>query len=116
MVQSPLRLVFYSTASGREPVRQWLRKLDRVDRVTLAEDIKMLQLGWPIGMPLARGLGAGLWELRSRLRSCTARIFFVVRRGTLILLHAYAKKSRRTPARELVTARRRMAEIAGRSS
>ena len=52
-----LRIVFFRTANGREPVREWLRKLSDEDRSRLGEDLKTVQRGWPIGMPLVRSLG-----------------------------------------------------------
>jgi hypothetical protein len=51
------------SGSGREPVRDWLKSLDLEDR----EDIKDVEFSWPIGMPLCRSLGKGLWEVRSAL-------------------------------------------------
>ena len=50
----PIR--FYRTASGREPVRDWLKELAPEDRRTLGEDLKTVEYGWPIGMPLCRCL------------------------------------------------------------
>lgn len=63
----PIR--FYRTAAGREPVLDWLRKLDKADRRVIGFDLTRVQFGWPIGMPLVRNLGDGLCELRSDLRS-----------------------------------------------
>ncbi len=60
--------VFYRAAAGAEPVRQCLRSLSTEDRRTIGTDLATLQVGWPIGMPLCRSLGAGLWEVRSRRR------------------------------------------------
>jgi hypothetical protein len=50
-----------------EPVRQWLKSLDRADRKAVGEDVKTAQYGWPLGMPLIRKLAPGLWEVRSHL-------------------------------------------------
>ena len=60
-------VVFYRTAAGAEPVRNWLRSLSAADRRTIGTDLATLQIGWPIGMPLCRSLGAGLWEVRGKL-------------------------------------------------
>lgn len=60
-----LEVFFYRETSGREPVREWLRSLDRDAKKTIGEDIKTVQFGWPLGMPLVRSLGGGLWEVRS---------------------------------------------------
>ena len=40
--------------SGREPVREWLKEMPSKDRKTIGEDVKTLQFGWPVGMPLSQ--------------------------------------------------------------
>lgn len=70
-----------------------------------------LQLGWPIGMPLAKKLEPGLWELRSRITSGNARVLFAVEDDCLVLLHAFVKKTKRTPLPDLRTARERLAKL-----
>jgi hypothetical protein len=62
-----LPAAFYQLSSGREPVRDWLKLLDEEDRKVIGEDIKDVEFSWPIGMPLCRPLGKGLWEVRSDL-------------------------------------------------
>jgi hypothetical protein len=57
-----LPIKFYKTDSGREPVRDWLRTLSVEDRKRLGEDLKTVQFGWPLGMPLVRKLGTDLWR------------------------------------------------------
>lgn len=110
MVQSnqpKLRVLFFRTASGREPVRDWLRGLDRDARKVIGEDLKTVQFGWPLGMPLVRSLGEGLWEVRSRLRDGIARVIFVTEGDLMILLHGFMKQSQKTPKKDLELARRR---------
>ena len=114
MVQSGqplLRVVFYRSSSGREPVRDWLRSLDDASKKTIGEDIKTVQFGWPLGMPLVRSLGDGLWEVRCRLQDGIARVLFMTSAETMVLLHAFIKKSQKTPTKDLNLARRRAAEI-----
>lgn len=64
-------LVFYRTASGNEPVRDWLKGLERDDRLEIGGDLHRVQYRWPVGMPLCRSLSGGLWEIRTRLPSKT---------------------------------------------
>jgi phage-related protein len=114
MVQSmepTLRVVFYRTAAGREPVRDWLRGLDREDRKVIGEDVKTVQYGWPLGMPLVRSLGDGLWEVRSRLKGRIARAIFFAEGDVMALVHGFIKKSQKTPENDLALARRRAAEL-----
>src|SRR5690348_1343221 len=74
---NPIPLAFWRSAAGREPVREWLKELSRSDKRTVGRDIAKVQFGWPIGLPLCRSLGGGLWEVRSSLPSKTeARVLF----------------------------------------
>ena len=106
-----LEVVFFKTEAGNEPVRVWLRGLVREDRRTVGEDIKTAQLGWPLGMPLIRKLGNGLWEVRSHIRTGIARVMFTVEGSTMVLLHGFQKKSQRTPLADLMTAKRRLSQL-----
>lgn len=63
--QPILRVVFFRTPAGDEPVRTWLKELNREDRKAIGEDVKLMQFRWPLGMPLIRKLEPGLWEVRS---------------------------------------------------
>lgn len=94
--------------SGREPVREWLKKLDRRDRRVIGEDIKDVEFSWPIGMPLVRGLGNGLWEVRSDLTDGKiARVVFTEEQGFMVLLHGFIKKTQKTPKHDLDLALKR---------
>lgn len=105
-------LVFYRSGRGREPVREWLRALDRRDRLRIGADLQRLQYRWPVGMPLCRPVGAGLWEVRTDLPGQrTARVFVCFHDGTAYALHGFFKTSRTTPDEELALARTRMKEI-----
>ena len=104
---------FYALPSGREPVREWLKGLPDDDRKIVGEDIKDVEFAWPIGMPLCRSLGLGLWEVRSTLtQGRIARVLFCEQVGKMVLLHAFIKKTQKTPAADLELAIRRKKEIA----
>jgi phage-related protein len=109
--QPILAVAFYVSAAGNEPVREWLLGLDRDDRKAVGRDIKTAQYGWPLGMPLIRKLEPGLWEVRSHLRAGIARVLFTVDGETMVLLHGFVKKSQKTPAADLKTARQRLADL-----
>jgi phage-related protein len=106
-----LRVVFYRTEAGNEPVREWLRSLKREDRKAIGEDVKTAQYGWPLGMPLIRKLEPGLWEVRSHIPQGIARVLFTVEEGVMVLLHGFVKKSQKTPPEDLKTARQRLANL-----
>jgi phage-related protein len=102
---------FFRTTAGTEPVREWLKSLEQVDRKSIGEDIKTVQFGWPLGMPLVRKLETNLWEVRSNLKDRIARVVFTVHDNTMILLHGFIKKAQKTPATDLNMARKRLAEL-----
>ena len=78
----------------------------------MGEDIKDVEFAWPIGMPLCRSLGNGLWEVRSDLtKGRTARVLFCVQDGEMVLLHAFIKKTQKTPDADLELALKRRKEI-----
>lgn len=105
-------VVFYRTAGGVEPVREWLRGLPEADRRTIGLDLATVQVGWPVGMPLCRPLSAGLWEVRSTLPSHRiARVLFFVHEGRLGVVHGFIKKTQKTPPDDLALARKRMQEM-----
>src|SRR5438309_11453187 len=103
-----LSVAFFRTETGREPVREWLKSLQREERRIIGEDIKTVQFGWPLGMPLVRKLDKSLWEVRSRLPDRIARVIFATREGRMILLHGFVKKSQKTPREDLELAKTRL--------
>jgi phage-related protein len=114
MAERPRKMpvVFYRTPGGREVVRDWLRGLDEGVRNAIGQDLMRVQYGWPLGMPLCRPLGEGLWEVRSELPgNRIARVLFSVQEGRILALHGFVKKTRRTPAGDLALARRRKREF-----
>lgn len=107
----PLPVFFYRTKAGSEPVREWLRTLPSDDRRAIGVDLRRVQIGWPLGMPLCRSLGGGLWELRSNLPSRRiARLIFFVEDSEIYIVHGFIKKTRKTPAEDLALAKKRQKE------
>jgi phage-related protein len=103
---------FYLTETGANPVRDWLMKLPAADRQQIGHDIRDVEFGWPVGMPLCRSLGSGLWEVRSTLPSRRiARVLFCVGGNELVLLHGFIKKTQKTPASDLNLGIKRMKEV-----
>ena len=107
----PIPLRFWQSDAGNEPVRDWLNALPREDRRVIGRDIGIVQFGWPLGLPLCKSLNGGLWEVRSSLASRReARVLFGFHDGELIALHAFIKKTQKTPQGELNLARKRLKE------
>lgn len=108
----PIPLRFWRSNSGQEPVRDWLNELSREDQRVVGRDLARVQFGWPVGLPVCRPLGGGLWEVRSTLRSRReARVLFGFYEGMLIALHAFIKKTQKTPPDDLALARTRMKQL-----
>ena len=109
---SKILLVFYRSDAGNEPVRDWLKALDRDDRQAVGLDLQRVQHRWPVGMPLCKSMGGGLWEVRTSLPSRTiARVFICFHDGVLYGLHAIVKKAQQTPNEALTLARKRMRDV-----
>ena len=102
---------FYATDMGAEPVREWLQLLPAIERRTVGEDIKTVQFGWPLGMPLVRNMGGGIWEVRIRLENRIARVLFVLEGSTMVLLHGFTKKTQATPQADLDLAKDRLKQL-----
>ncbi len=109
-----LRVVFFRTERGREPVREWLKSLSLEKKRIIGADIKTVQFGWPLGMPIVRKLEPGLWEIRSRLPDGISRVIFTVSEGIIVLLHGFIKKSNKTPLSDLRLARQRLIQSQGK--
>jgi phage-related protein len=105
-----LKAHFYRTGSGTEPVKKWLQSLSSAHKKTIGEDIKTVQFGWPLGMPLVEKIKPFLWEMRSNIPNGIARVLFTIDGNVMILLHGFIKKSQKIPKNELKTALLRLKE------
>ena len=111
VIRPQLPVFFYRTRTGAEPVRTWLKELPDADRKVIGSDLRRVQTGWPIGMPLCRSLGNGLWELRSNLPSDRiGRLVFFIEDGEIYVVHGFIKKTRKTPATDIALALKRLKE------
>lgn len=104
--------LFYENSNGKKPVREWLLSLDKADRKIIGEDIKTVEYGFPIGMPICRKLGSKLYEVRSNISDKRiARVIFTVMSDYMVLLHGFIKKDQKTPKSEINLAEKRKKEI-----
>jgi phage-related protein len=115
MNEPPQKIIpaaFYRTASGTEPVREWLKGLDTEDRRIIGTDIRTVEFGWPVAMPVCRPLGRGLFEVRSTItKKRISRVLFCIHGERMVLLHGFIKKTRKTPGDDLATALKRKREV-----
>jgi phage-related protein len=111
-MQPILSVRFYRTTSGKEPVRDWLiEQVSLGARKAIGADIKTVQFGWPIGMPVVRKIEPGLWEVRSNIPEGISRLLFTVSGSDLVLLHGFIKKTQAIPKADLALAETRMKEV-----
>ena len=64
--ERPLKVVFFKTETGNEPVRDWLKSLAKEECKTIGADILTVQYAWPVGKPLARESGLILGRRAAR--------------------------------------------------
>lgn len=104
--------IFYENINGNKPVREWLLYLNKYDRKIIGEDIKTVEYGFPIGMPICRKLDSKIYEVRSDISDKRiARVIFTVMSDYMILLNGFIKKEQKTPKSELALAIKRKKDI-----
>ena len=107
-----VELLFFRSGAGGEPVRDWLREMGGQDRHAIGRDLLRAQWRWPVGMPLCRPMGKGLWEVRTDLPgNRISRVLICFYEGCLVALHGFIKKTRVTPEDDLALARKRQREL-----
>jgi len=86
-------------------------KFPKNEKKLIGEDIKTLQYGWPIGMPLVKKLCKGIWEIRTNLENKISRVLFTLLGDQIFLLHGFIKKTEKTPKNDLDLAINRMKQL-----
>lgn len=106
-----LTVRFFRESTGTEPVRDWLKALAREEKREIGADIKTVQFGWPIGMPVVDHIDGDIWEVRTQLSTRIARVLFMLDGNVMVLLHGFIKKERKTPKADLDVARQRLKKL-----
>jgi phage-related protein len=103
---------FYRDARGDAPVTHFLDTLQLKDRARVSRTILLLEdYGPALKMPHVRHLQGKVWELRIDGRPNSYRVLYAAVPGRkFVLLHIFAKKTEKTPERELTTAINRLAD------
>ena len=104
------RLAYYETDSGRQPVAGWIDGRSASERAKVSWILARLsESGFLLGPPWLKKLDDDIWEVRVRHAGSQLRVlFYLRRRDTFVLLHAFSKKTQTTPKRMLDTARARL--------
>lgn len=72
----------------------------------------MLEFGSNLGPPHTKAVKDGLFELRLKSKEGIARVFFcTIVNKKIVMLHAFIKKSQKTPKKDLSIALKRMKEV-----
>jgi len=101
--------IIYFNENVQEQIESWPVKM-RAYYARITE--RMIIYGPNLGMPFTRSMGNGLFEIRIRSQEGIGRAFFcTIKERRIVILHAYVKKTQKTPSKELKIARRRMADV-----
>jgi phage-related protein len=112
---SDWQLDYYETARGRCPVQEYLDGLSGKEAARVTHDLDLLEtFGIALGAPYVKSLGQKLYELRTTGRPQHRVLYVAVTGRRLLLLHAFTKKTQKTPAAEIATARDRLADYEAR--
>ena len=106
-----LTVRFFCESTGSEPVRDWLKRLPVEEMREIGTDIKTVQFGWPMGMPVVDHIDGEIWEIRTRLATRIARVLFTLDGSVMVLLHGFIKKERKTPKAELDIGKQRLKKL-----
>lgn len=106
-----LTVRFFCESTGSEPVRDWLKRLPVEEMREIGTDIKTVQFGWPMGMPVVDHIDGEIWEIRTKLVTRIARVLFTLDGPVMVLLHGFIKKERKTPKAELDIGKQRLKKL-----
>ena len=108
---------FYQDSQGNIPVQDFVCQQSAKAEAKIYRYIDLLQdFGLSLGQPYVTKLkGSDLWELRIHYSSDYYRILYFASSGhRFVLLHAFLKKTARTPKNEIEIAIKRMADYKSR--
>ena len=105
------KVKFFQTARGDYPVKNFVEEQDNVIKAKIALSIRLLINQGPfLKPPYIKKLRNNLYELRISGK-IAIRIFYTIQNNEYYLLHAFKKKSQKTPPRELKIVLDRLKEI-----
>ena len=95
--------------------RDEIRRFPVEVRARIGRGLFRLQIGETLGMPVARPMptvASGVAELRVKGEDGIFRVFYftATKKGVLVF-HAFAKKTQRTPSLEIELAKKRLKEL-----
>lgn len=105
------RVVFFESRRGEKPVEKFFYRQQLSAQAKMLHLFEVLRIyGSQLGMPHAKQLGLGIYELRVRGKE-EIRILYGFRQKTIYLLHAFKKQTQKTPQKEIETAKKRLTGV-----
>ena len=105
------KVIFFESARGEKPVGKFFYNQELKSQAKLLHLFELLKVyGSKLGMPHAKQLGSGIFELRVRGRE-ELRILYGFKQRTAYLLHAFKKQTQKTPRKEIEIAQKRLTEV-----
>ena len=82
-------------------VNKFIDSLEKKLKENVLQSLEFLgDYNYTLEMPISRSLGDGLFELRIKEMG-NVRVFYAFKDGVIWVLHAFLKKTNKTPIREL---------------
>ena len=101
--------ILYYSDTVYESIENWPPKI--AASYALITD-RIIKNGPNLGMPYTESFGNGLFEIRAKGQEGIGRAFFCTLVGQkVVILHAFIKKTQKTPKKELELAKLRMKEV-----
>ncbi len=108
-----MKVYFYKTSQGNSPIEKYIDKLPQADQARFLEIIKEIEeRGLSAARLIFKPLEGKLWEIKFKVKSVGYRVLYVILEEDLMVwLHAFSKKTQKTPKKELDLARKRIKEV-----
>jgi phage-related protein len=108
-----MKIYLYETASGNSPVKKFIDKLSKRDQARFLEVFEEVEeYGLNAIRAIFKPIEGKLWEIKFKSETKGYRILYVLlEKDMMVWLHTFAKKTQKTPAKELKVARKRMKEV-----
>ena len=102
-------IIFYETDFGDKPVEEFLSGLDPAVRAKIVRTLELLRTQDIVPAKFWKKLsGSDLWEVRVEYAGNIYRVLTAfAKNNRVILLHAFQKKSQRTPRQDMEIALQR---------
>ena len=105
-------LVYYETATGQCPFEEYFDSLEPKEAAKLRFDLDLLEtFGIRLGAPHVKNINGKLWELRTTGKHQRRVFYFAFTGKRLVILHAFTKKTPKTPKSEIKLAEKRMKDF-----